>query len=607
MPFQACPNCKQRHDVAVYVHGQQTRCSSCGLRFTVNREEEAPARTPTPPPAAAAAVDGQTDVTRPAAPAPAPPTPQPSPEAPKHGAAPPVINAIPATDAKPVIPGYEVLSLLGKGGMGEVWKARQNSLKRIVAVKVLSPTLAVEPDFVRRFERESSALAALGHAHVVQVFDRGSANGLWYFTMEFVDGRTLRDKHAESPLPRVEILRILSQVARAMDYAHQKNVIHRDLKPENILLDVQNNAKVADFGLANMSESGVSALTMTAVAMGTAHYMAPEQRKDAKNVDFRADLFSLGVMLYELLTGELPVGRFKTPKEKVPDLDPRLDDIIMKLLDPEPTRRPKRALEVAAAIDSSLLGPRMGGPVDVPMGGRARFEPAKLNGGRRLRRSRRPLLYAVAGVAVALGLAIWWAWPKARGQKLAARLETADARTSIAFGAGESGAFVAYGSGWTSKPAGLERSAVKDADRDERAYLARPLATGDATVELEVESGSAGGEGAEVVLVSHPERLAGLRLAEGKARLVGAANGKPAEVALDPNLRTHRVVLQTEGAKLTASVDGRPVGSASLPDGRAAQFVGVGCVGAPCRFSAWRLGAEPGEPDRQAFAAATER
>jgi hypothetical protein len=296
-------------------------------------------------------------------------------------------------------------------------------------------------------------------------------------------------------------------------------------------------------------------------------------------------------MLYELLTGELPQGRFKTPKERVPDHDPRLDDIVMRLLDHEPQRRPKRALEVAAAIDSSLHGPRVGGPVDVPMGRRPPFEQLRGSGGRRPAKARRPWLAAGVGLLLLLvAAAAWWVWPASKAKPLAARLEPSGTRTGVVFGAGESGLFSAYGAGWRSTPLGLERTAVAEAGREERTYLARALADG-GSVELEVESGSGKNQGAEVVLVAQPDRFAGLRIAEGKARLVGsaAAGAKVTDVVLDSNLRTHRVLLQSDGVHLSASVDGRSVGQAVLPDGRAPRFIGVGCVGAACRFTSWQL------------------
>ncbi|MFY2559884.1 serine/threonine-protein kinase [Corallococcus terminator] len=254
------------------------------------------------------------------------------------------------------LPGFELLELLGRGGMGEVWLARQTSLGRTVAVKLLPPKLAKDPEFVARFEKEATALAALNHPNIVQIIDRGVAGDEhYYFVMEFVEGRSLREAITAGALSPQQSLRLMLQVARAVECAHDKDIIHRDLKPENILLDGRGNVKVADFGLAGIrqSESRLQ-LTATAVAMGTLNYMAPEQRRDAKNVDGRADLFSLGVVLYELLTGDVPLGRFKLPSQRVPGLDPRVDLVVERLLETEPEARYEKAGELCAALEAMI-------------------------------------------------------------------------------------------------------------------------------------------------------------------------------------------------------------------------------------------------------------
>jgi serine/threonine-protein kinase len=253
------------------------------------------------------------------------------------------------------LPGYELESLLGRGGMGEVWRARQTSLGRSVAVKLLPPKLAQDSEFVARFAKESTALAALSHPNIIQIIDRGVAENHYYFVMELVGGQALRERVSGGKLAAPEALRVLRQIASAIEHAHEKGVIHRDLKPENILVDERGHVKVADFGLANI-EKGDEALhlTQTSVAMGTLNYMAPEQRRDAKHVDGRADLFSLGVIFYELLTGEVPVGRFRLPSERVEGLDPRLDPIVCKLLEAEPEARYATATAVLSELEPLL-------------------------------------------------------------------------------------------------------------------------------------------------------------------------------------------------------------------------------------------------------------
>ncbi|QSQ25864.1 protein kinase [Pyxidicoccus parkwayensis] len=310
------------------------------------------------------------------------------------------------------LPGFELLEMLGRGGMGEVWLARQQSLGRTVAVKLLPPRLAKDPEFVTRFEKEATALAALNHPHIVQIIDRGVAGEHYYFVMEYVEGRSLREAMAAGLAPQ-QGLKLLLSVARAIECAHDKGIIHRDLKPENILLDSRGHVKVADFGLAGIQgpDSRLQ-LTATAVAMGTLNYMAPEQRRDAKNVDGRADLFSLGVMLYEVLTGELPLGRFKLPSSKVPGLDPRVDTVVERLLETEPEARYATAGELGTALEamvsaSSAPGLSLGdveGRV-VPAGARAESHLTRQvkAGWRRVRAG----LSVVGGLAL-LGFAVRW-------------------------------------------------------------------------------------------------------------------------------------------------------------------------------------------------------
>ncbi len=239
-----------------------------------------------------------------------------------------------------LVPGYQLVQLLGTGGMGDVHQAVQLSLGRTVAVKLLNQELAQDETFVARFEKEGAALAALRHPNIVSIVDKGKTDDTYFLVMEFVDGPSLRERMREPDFDAMQALRVLTQVARAIDYAHGRGVIHRDLKPENILFDDQAGglAKVTDFGLAGLDErSDVKQrhnLTQTHMSMGTAAYMAPEQRVDAKTAGPRADLYSLGVMLYELLVGDLPMGNFDAPSVRRPTLDKRLDAIVARCLKP---------------------------------------------------------------------------------------------------------------------------------------------------------------------------------------------------------------------------------------------------------------------------------
>jgi serine/threonine protein kinase len=247
--------------------------------------------------------------------------------------------------------------LVGKGGMGEVHRAVQLSLGRVVAVKVLNGELASDPTFVARFDKEAAALATLSHPNVVSIVDKGKAEGTYYLVMEFVDGPSLREMMRSPVLDLPGALRIIMEIARAIDYAHSRGVVHRDLKPENILFDEQAGglAKVTDFGLATFyDDSKLSSrfnVTETHVSMGTLSYMAPEQRVDAKNADHRADIYSLGVMLYELLVGEVPIGTFDPPSQRRPGTDRRLDAIVLRCLKPAATDRYQRVADLMLDLE----------------------------------------------------------------------------------------------------------------------------------------------------------------------------------------------------------------------------------------------------------------
>jgi hypothetical protein len=255
-----------------------------------------------------------------------------------------------------LIPGYRLEGVLGVGGMGEVYKATQLSLGRVVAVKLLSDELAKDTSFVARFEKEGAALAALSHPNIVSVVDRGSVGGAtYYLVMEFVDGMSLREFDRQPDLTTAAKLRVVYDVCRAMEYAHGRGIVHRDLKPENILFDAQAGGvpKVSDFGLAGFLEGEATKfdLTQQHVGMGTLSYMAPEQRTNAKEADHRADIFSLGVILYELATGEVPVGNFDPPSAKKEGTDKRLDLIVARCLNARPDDRYQAVSELLADLE----------------------------------------------------------------------------------------------------------------------------------------------------------------------------------------------------------------------------------------------------------------
>jgi tRNA A-37 threonylcarbamoyl transferase component Bud32 len=249
-------------------------------------------------------------------------------------------------------PQLEVLQLIGVGGMGAVYKARQPKLDRFVALKVLPQTLAGDAAFAERFNREARVLARLSHPNIIAVFDFGQSGGFFYLLMEFVDGVNLRQAMKAGRFSPQQALFLVPKICEALQFAHDEGILHRDIKPENILLDTRGRVKIADFGIAKLIGEKIKGATLTASGMvvGTPHYMAPEQLEHPQDVDQRADIYSLGVVFYEMLTGELPIGRFAPPSQKTP-VDPRVDAVVLQALEKERERRQHNAAEVKTEIE----------------------------------------------------------------------------------------------------------------------------------------------------------------------------------------------------------------------------------------------------------------
>ena len=270
-------------------------------------------------------------------------------------------------------PQLEVLELLGQGGMGAVYKARQLKLDRPVALKILPLGAGSDPAFAERFTREARALARLSHPHIVAVHDFGETGGLYYFIMEYVDGANLRQLLWGRQLKPEDSLKIIPQVCEALQYAHEEGIVHRDIKPENILLDKKGRVKIADFGLAKLLGNTPVNYTLTGSRqmVGTPHYMAPEQMERPLEVDHRADIFSLGVVFYEMLTSELPLGRFAPPSYKA-RTDKRLDDVVLRALTKEPDQRYQRVSDIKAEVEAIARAE----PAAVPVATLAALDPA---------------------------------------------------------------------------------------------------------------------------------------------------------------------------------------------------------------------------------------
>ncbi len=266
-----------------------------------------------------------------------------------------------AADLAPFFPQLEILSLIGQGGMGAVYHARQLKLDRPIALKIIRPEAAMDPSFAERFAREARTLARLNHPGIVGIHDFGEFEQGYFFLMEYVAGANLRQVLREGKLEQSQALSIVRQICEALQYAHDQGVVHRDIKPENILVDQSGQIRIADFGLArlNLTEDGRAAenaenyftLTGTHQVMGTPRYMAPEQIEASSGVDHRADIYSLGVVFYEMLTGEVPMGSFEAPSKKE-SVDNRLDNVVLKAMAREPERRYQQISSLANDVNA---------------------------------------------------------------------------------------------------------------------------------------------------------------------------------------------------------------------------------------------------------------
>jgi hypothetical protein len=289
----------------------------------------------------------------------------------------------------PFFPQLEILDLVGKGGMGAVYRARQKQLDRIVALKILPPGVGENAAFAERFTREAKALAKLNHPNIVTLYEFGQASlstspksqPLYYFLMEFVDGINLRRLLARARISTREALAIVPQICDALQFAHDQGIVHCDIKPENILMDRRGRVKVADFGLAKIIRAAGQAAGNTGPAgrppqapapdslanagrvVGTPHYMSPEQIETPGEVDHRADIYALGVVFYQMLTGELPGQKLEPPSHKV-RIDVRLDEVVLRALESDPDRRYQQASVFKTQVETIASTPPGPPPAD---------------------------------------------------------------------------------------------------------------------------------------------------------------------------------------------------------------------------------------------------
>lgn len=318
---------------------------------------------------------------------------------------------------------YVLTAVIGSGGMATVYRARQTSIGRDVAIKIIQPRLAPNPQFIKRFEREVKTIASMSHPHILKVFDYGQQDEQFYLVMELINGGSLSSLIRKGALGLEQTARLLSQVASALDYAHERGVIHRDLKPQNIMLTEQGDAILTDFGIARLISIEATALTHTGAIIGTPLYMAPEQWV-GKAVDARSDVYALGISVYETLTGEVPYNS-RTPASimyahlegPLPnvrtlrgDLPPAIDTVLHRALAKRPEDRYQSAGEFAAAFSEAI---QKRGSISLP---------AINIGGTR---NRLPLVFGVVILLLALFGGGWWLFNERNKQAAAAATGTA--------------------------------------------------------------------------------------------------------------------------------------------------------------------------------------
>lgn len=307
-----------------------------------------------------------------------------------------------SADLAPLFPGYEIEGLIAAGGMGAVYGAVQKSLDRAVAIKILPQEFTRDAAFRAGFEAEAKAMARLNHPNLIGVYDFGEVSGMLYIIMEYVPGQSLHHSAHGIAIDPSEVIRLVTGICHGLAHAHQNGIIHRDIKPSNILLDLNANPKIGDFGLARPADRQIEA---GEEIYGTPHYTAPEVVAAPSSVDHRADIFSVGVLLHELLTGRLPAEDHRTASA-ISMCDPRFDAIIRRATDLVPERRYASALEIVADLHAiaTTAGPKVlrTAPTGLPPKARSRKGVARAS----TKSSTTPLVVIILIAAVIGGLAL---------------------------------------------------------------------------------------------------------------------------------------------------------------------------------------------------------
>ncbi|HSP42143.1 MAG TPA: serine/threonine-protein kinase, partial [Luteolibacter sp.] len=383
----SCPHCHQTLEALEEHQGMKADCGLCGGAFTVPAPRATPSKVAGIDPGELLA-RGLNSINPPDVETWEPPTP---------------------VELSRLLPQYRIESIIGRGGMGAVYKGDQERLARSVAIKLLPSELADDVNFVSRFEREARTIAKLDHPGIIHVHDFGqTSEGHLYFVMEFVDGTDLHQLIHGPGINPTQALEIIGQVCDALQFAHSKGVVHRDIKPANILVTTDGRVKLADFGLARPLQSGLSGqLTLSRVIMGTPDYMAPEQKRGEG--DHRVDLYALGVMLYEMLCGRPPQGAWQPPSQRV-QVDVRLDQVVIKAMQEEPDRRYQQASEVKTDVDAirtSIAKKAKPSPVKSPAFPAKPKAPGASKPSSNSS-SKKPLAITAACLVPMLGIGAWW-------------------------------------------------------------------------------------------------------------------------------------------------------------------------------------------------------